>query len=101
LEDRTIKMFQMPIHWSNESSGLLANAIDAYLDWAADGGLPPTGAQAFHIQIYLRQWINGSVWGENAEGDLEKIRLEVELIDSIEDIRRCIDSMVKIGADPL
>ena len=83
-----------PRFWMNETSGVLAPVIEAYLN----GGILSAHQLAI-MRAYLHQWIDAPVW--KADGDLEALRLSVDGIATRADLDRWLDKAVDLGIDPL
>lgn len=83
-----------PKYWRYETSGVLAPAIEAYLN-----GKPLTVRQIALIRAYLYQWVKSPVWGPS--GVLEALRLRVAAIQTADDVRAVIRAGLEIGIDPL
>jgi hypothetical protein len=82
-----------PKYWMNETSGLLAPVVEAYLY-----GDPLTAGQVAVMKMYLRQWIMSPVW----QGDgLEELRRPVERIRTRQDINEWLAKALAEGHDPL
>ena len=80
-------------YWMNETSGVLAPAVEAYLM-----GHPLAPEHVAAIRAYLRQWIAAPDWRGPLIGEL---RLSVEGIDSRAAITRWLDLADEAGIDPL
>lgn len=83
-----------PKFWMNESSGVLAPVIEAYLN-----GKELTVGQINLMRAYLYQWVKSPVWAESAA--VEVLRLRVAAIQTTEDVRAAIKKAVGLGMDPL
>jgi hypothetical protein len=86
-----------PGYWRNETSGVLAPVVEAYLRQE------PLDAGAVTImRAYLRQWINAGCWDMRGPSiELRALRARVELIATREDIETWIWDALDIGIDPL
>lgn len=87
-----------PKYWMYETSGLLGEAVRAYLENAA-----LTEVQISYLRAYLRQWIMSPVWNENPYGtrDLEGLRDGINSLTNRAQIATWINRAVAIGIDPL
>jgi hypothetical protein len=82
-----------PKFWMNESTGILAPVVEAYLV-----GDALTAEQVHLMRVYLRQWIDSPVWKGDA---IEKLRATVEHISNKTDITNWLDAAMDEGIDPL
>lgn len=82
-----------PGYWMNETSGVLAPAVKAYLE---HDELTPQEIAA--LRAYFRQWINAPAFvGE----DVEALRKGIDGLTSREAIERWLDKAIDAGIDPL
>lgn len=80
----------IPGYWPNETSGVLAPAILAYLH-----DQPLTPAQVGAIRAYIRQWMRGDYLG------VEELTAKIDAIQTREDLHRWFDEALELGIDPL
>jgi hypothetical protein len=88
-----------PRFWRDETSGVLAEAVHAYL---TDRALTPN--QIRYLRLYCVQWIGSPVWDANPSGasaELAALRESAKEIHSIQQLDRWIGDAVDIGMDPL
>jgi hypothetical protein len=95
----------LPYYWRDETSGVLAVAIKAYVD----GGLrrlTTADARVALVKQYCVHWVNAPCWEilrEDREGlgALRGLREAAEHIVSTENIANWIDRALDLGLDPL
>ena len=91
-----------PKYWRNETSGLLAQAIEAYLESRPMGSFAVAAVRA-----YLRQWIDSPAWDMNPAADDESrrelagLRAAAAAIETRRDIDEWLYRAIEFGADPL
>jgi hypothetical protein len=83
-----------PKYWMNETSGVLAPIIHAYLKHQ-----PMTYQQVKVMGAYLSQWIDSPVWYGNPT--LERLQRDAHLIQTRADIARWLTYALEQGIDPL
>lgn len=89
---------QQPLYWRDERSGVLKEALERYVYWAADPkSIKPDEAQFYLIKQYLRYWINAPCW----RGELSDLRTSIETVRRVEDIEPFLDKCLEWGIDPL
>lgn len=95
----------LPLYWRDDQSGVLADAIKAYLDERIEGK-QMTAEQFDLVRAFLSYYINAPCWSRNLTDDEKSVRLmalraDVRNLKKPDDIsgwiRRCLD----IGLDPL
>jgi hypothetical protein len=79
-------------YWMNETSGVLAPAVEAYL---ADRDM--TGEQVAAMRAYLRQWIAADWIGPKIEG----LRAGIDGLQNRETIKVWLGEADQAGIDPL
>ena len=84
---------RIPGYWMNETSGVLAPAVMAYLE-----GIPMNPLEIAAMRAYFRQWVQGDFRGGE---DLEALRRGVDAIATREDIDAWLDAALELGIDPL
>jgi hypothetical protein len=84
---------RIPGYWMNETSGVLAPAVIAYLEDA-----PMTLDHIAAMRAYFRQWLTGN-WRGGEE--LEQLRARIDEIATRADIREWLDDALDLGIDPL
>lgn len=82
-----------PKYWMYETSGVLAPAVEAYLN-----GAPMTMNQLGAMRAYLRQWINSPVW---RGPEIDVLRVNINSIGTRDDIDRWLSQALQSGIDPL
>ena len=94
--------FRVPCHWTDEVSGQLAPAVQAYLKHQR-----LSRVQVRVLRAYFLQWIQSPVWDMNTHTtkqsriELRLLRESVSSICSNEDIHHWLQDAVKLGLDPL
>ena len=83
----------VPGFWTNETTGVLRPAVEAYLR-----GGPMSDDQVSAMRAYLRQWIAAPVW-HGAMVDV--LRTQIEALDSRDEIDRWLERAEGEGIDPL
>lgn len=82
-----------PGFWVNETSGVLAPAILAYLN-----GAPMTSGEIAAMRAYLRQWIGAPCWRGTF---ISELRESVDSLDTRRKISDWLDAALDAGIDPL
>ncbi|MBR0681938.1 hypothetical protein GXW74_15695 [Roseomonas eburnea] len=85
-----------PGYWTNETSGVLRPAVEAYLRHE-----PLTETHIVALRAYLRQWIASPEWMADDEADLQRLRTAVDGLTSRAAIDAWIADAVELGIDPL
>lgn len=88
-----------PGYWRDETSGVVADAVKAYL-----GGGELTEHQTRIMRLYLGQCINAPIWDQNPEGaspELAGLRDSIGSLTNRAQIARWINRALDIGIDPL
>lgn len=90
-----------PRYWRDETSGILAEAVQCYL---TDHALTPN--QIRYMRAYCVQWVSSSAWTANphARGEtdeLKALRESAREIRSIQQLDKWLHDAVDIGMDPL
>ncbi len=87
-----------PKYWMYETSGVLKPAIEAYLE-----GREMSASDVGAMRAYLRQWICSPVWevGGEAGEELEKLRRDLNGIQTRDDITKWLHAALREGHDPL
>jgi len=87
-------MIEAPGYWRNETSGVLAPAIEAYLQHRL-----MTDEQIAAMRAYLRQWIMAGDWLGGA--DIDELRAGLDGLTSRAALDRWLDAALDLGIDPL
>lgn len=82
-----------PGYWRNETSGVLAPAVKAYLE-----GDELTPQEIAALRGYFRQWVNAPAF---VGADVEALRTQVDGLTSRQAIERWLDKAIDAGIDPL
>lgn len=83
----------LPGYWMNETSGVLAPAVRAYLEHDE-----LDGQAIVALRAYFRQWINAPAF----EGDdIDALRRTVDGLTSRQAIDRWLGKAIDAGIDPL
>lgn len=88
-----------PRYWRDETSGVLAAAVQNYL---TDHALTPNEIR--YMRAYCVQWVNSSAWDLNPSGagkELAALRESAKEIFSIQQLDKWLHDAVDIGMDPL
>jgi len=92
-----------PRYWRDETSGVLAPAIERYLTRPRDLTVRDIGL----IRAYIRQWIDSPMWDANPHADaaqranLRELRSLAANVASVGDLRHWFDVALDMGHDPL
>lgn len=84
---------QLPGFWTNETSGVLRPAVEAYLN-----GGPMTPDQIAAMRAYLRQWIFAPAWKGR---EVRFLRKAIDDLNSRPAIRSWLAIAEEAGIDPL
>lgn len=82
-----------PGYWTNETSGVLRPAIEAYVR-----GEPLTPEHILAIRAYLRQWVTLGQW---RGPQINALRAGVNDLVDRKTIDAWLETAVSIGIDPL
>jgi hypothetical protein len=94
-----------PRYWRDEASGVLAAAMNAYLDHRIDGA-PLTREQFALVKDYLIYYVDAPVW-QYPEAEREykaallQLRFEAYLIQNVDDAVNLLEHCLDLGLDPL
>ena len=92
-----------PGYWINETSGVLAGAVEQFLK---DPNMC-TLDQLRHLRAYFRQWVDAKVWDMNpahddeSRADLARLRARCRAITNVAGMQAWVDEAVAMGMDPL
>ncbi|MCC6457253.1 MAG: hypothetical protein IT328_20025 [Caldilineaceae bacterium] len=91
-----------PFYWRNEVTGILGDAIFAYICHKAEPeNFPaPREDQLALVIAYLRYVINAPCWHDST-GRLAQLRAEAKAMATVAEVGRWIIGCVEIGIDPL
>ncbi|MBE9182892.1 hypothetical protein IQ268_30615 [Oculatella sp. LEGE 06141] len=93
--------FGTPFYWRNEMSGLLAQAISIYVNYAAgEITLEPTEDQIQLVRDYFEYVINAPCWHDEG-GELERLKETLKHANSVGALNLWLDDCLKIAIDPL
>jgi hypothetical protein len=84
----------VPGYWMHETSGVLAPAVQAYLE-----GRDLSRDEVAAMRAYLRQWI-AAPWLD-LTGDLTSLRLGIDVITTSAGLRDWLRRALELGIDPL
>jgi hypothetical protein len=87
---------EAPKYWRYETGGLLAIAVENYLNHRA-----MTVRDVAMMRAYLCQWIDSPAWDMNPGNELAALRKQAAEILTVEDIHRWIHAALGLGIDPL
>lgn len=87
-----------PLYWRDETSGVLAKAVAAYLEWRTKAGPAPDPFQVEVLRAYCEQWIKSPVW---VGRDLEKLRRSIDTIKLPGELSIWLCAASQEGIDPL
>ena len=94
-----------PLYWRNEQSGVLPDAIWAFINFQADRTNPePTERQLKICRAYLDYYIFAPCWDfpDNAFAEeLSALREKVKNLQTPDDISQWIFKCLELGIDPL
>ena len=91
-----------PRFWRDETSGVLAEAVMAYLSGQALGA-----NQLGYLRAYCVQWIDSPVWDANPHQDadssreLQTLREKAKNIHSVEQLDRWLDDALDLAIEPI
>lgn len=92
----------LPLNWHDEVSGILAAAVNAYLDNRIEGK-PITDEQVSLVRTYIVHYIGAPCWdNEEFSKELALLRRTARReLRTPEDIGKWICDAMEIGLDPL
>lgn len=83
----------VPGFWMNETSGVIAPVVQAYLNGARLGERPVAIMRA-----YLRQWVNAPGF---IGAEVEALRADIDSIQTHDGLKCWLDRALDAGIDPL
>lgn len=94
-----------PLYWRDEESGILKEAVWAFINHNADNAHPaPSAGELSLLRDYLKYYINAPCWNfsDNAFSDeLAMLQVGARAIKTNEDICKWLTRSLEIGIDPL
>lgn len=90
--------FDTPVHWRDEESGELFEAVSAYMRNRISHA-PMGAAQVKLMQEFIEYYVHAPCWRGGEE--LEALRIASHSLDSPGKISAWIDKGLDIGLDPL
>lgn len=91
----------MPLYWRNETSGILANAVLAYIGHAAGTGPAPSDDQARLLIAYCRYFIRAPVWQFNPEPLLHALQDAIDQATDLAALDQWLNACLDLGIDVL
>jgi hypothetical protein len=88
-----------PNYWRNETSGILAAAVENYLN---NRYVSPNDIR--YLRAYCVQWVNSSAWDLNPSGtgkELRELRESAAGIRSVQQLDKWLRAATDAGMDPL
>lgn len=86
-------MSARPGFWMKETSGVLAPAVEKYLQ-----GDDLDAAELAAMRAYLRQWVNAPGF---IGPDVRRLRREIDQVTTNETLRSWLERALDAGIDPL
>lgn len=92
-----------PLYWKDEVTGVLGEAIWAYVAHGAEPqNFPaPTAEQLALLVAYLQYEIGAPCWRDSGNGELERLREQAGQMTTVAEIDAWIQGCLQIGIDPL
>lgn len=87
-----------PVYWRDEQSGVLAEAVNAYLDHVVDKAPAPTQEQFDLLKDYCDYWAHARCW--TGEG-LEDLRRQIKAVTTVDGLRGWLRAALDECIDPL
>lgn len=88
----------LPFYWRDEASGMLKDAIEQYIYWAArQSSTKPNEIQFDLIKKYLRYWIEAPCW----KGPTKKLVQQLKSVNRVEELEGWLSNCLEHGLDPL
>lgn len=92
-----------PLYWRHETSGQLAQAVDAFLTHRCKEGPEPTTAQIRLLADYLEHWAKAPCWRFDDEDQktIESLRQSAQHLLTSDQIAKWLHAALQLGLDPL
>jgi hypothetical protein len=99
MPDVYVPPFNTPLFWKDEQSGVLRNAVRAYLGHGLKPEEELPDEQVELVRAYLDYVIHAPCW----QGDkrIPDLRARVKTLETVNELDEWIDGCLELGIDPL
>ena len=89
-------MFNYPVYWRDETSGVLEEAVQNFLSAEK---LQPKNLE--RLKVYFAQWVNAPEWQAEDPLALERLRDQIYEVSNKKELVAWLDRALLLGIDPL
>src|SRR5579859_5888880 len=91
-----------PLRWQDDVTGVLPTAVRDYIHHQADRRHPVFPQQVELVRDYCEYYINAPCWRiDGAEESFAKLRQQIKILKTADEISKWIWECLKHGIDPL
>ena len=91
-----------PLRWQDDVTGVLPQAVCAFLDEQGQGGKPAKAEQVELVRDYCEYYINAPCWAtEGAEHRFADLRERIKTLKTVQEVAAWIVDCLQVGIDPL
>jgi hypothetical protein len=90
-----------PAYWQDSPHIRLHQAIDYYFsNHLADRNLQYHLEQTAIVKAYFLEWLHAGCW-DGRKDEIDRLRLDAQYCQSLEDLDRFREQLIELGIDPL